>query len=100
MLCREREAPKPKSHRRSGRPGGDYERTAAKYDKLVELLDYAFGNYLLWLLRALEELSPHVSRTTPMPDWKNLADQYIVARQIGDAAQDQALGTDGLETPD
>lgn len=80
--------------------GVDYERTAAQYDKLVDLLDYAFGNYLLWLLRALEELSPYVSRTTPVPDWKTLADQYIVARQIDDAAQDQALGADGSESAD
>lgn len=80
--------------------GSDYEAVASQYDKLVDLLDYAFGNYLIWLLRALEELSPHVQRVTPMPDWRGLADRYITARQIDDTAQDQALSASEPEAPE
>ncbi len=80
--------------------GVEYDRTASQYDKLVDLLDYAFGSYLPWIFRAFEELTPHVERANPMPNWKGLSEQYVAARQIDEAAQDQALGAGDGETAD
>lgn len=71
--------------------GAPYERIAAQYDKFVDLLEYSYANYLLWLLRAFEALSPFVVRDDSMPDWKSLSDLFTTARQVDDDAKDPAL---------
>lgn len=75
--------------------GVEYEQVAAQYDKFVDLFEYAHANYLIWLLRAFEALSPFVKRTEAMPDWRGLSDMFVAARQIDDAAKDQALEVGG-----
>ncbi len=77
--------------------GVGYERISGQYDKFVEVLEYCFGNYLLWILRALAELSPFVRRSEAIPDWLSISDKFVMARQLDEAAVDNAIISDGLE---
>ncbi|MBB3859003.1 helicase [Novosphingobium hassiacum] len=53
----------------------DSEFVAAQYDKFVELMEYAFGAFLPWLLRAIATLSS-VVREIPQYPWNEMADLF------------------------
>lgn len=69
----------------------EYERVASQYDKFVDLMEYAFGNYLPWVFRAFAQLAPHVDRDTPMPDWAAIEDEFNTARDPDGLSIDDIL---------
>ena len=72
----------------------DYEAIAAQYDKFVDLVEYSFGGFLPWVLRAFAALAPFASTKAGMRDWSGLATLFENSR-LADLESIDELIADG-----
>ena len=75
------------SPRRWALGGGENEFVAAQYDKFVDLMEYAFGGFLPWILRAMASLST-VSFQQTTYNWSELAIQFERCRVVDEETVD------------